>query len=294
MRTENNKLTQTSPPKEEATKKYPLSGCVGFIQTKSYHLMSIIPYVQIVILVLMVIDFISLVMLYSTNTGSGGTSVWMIIFYLISAISTIIGMIYLCATKPPKDIAKLMAGHTQLLSQFTSLNNKHKENVTEQESLIEEQKEENLKLSNEVDNFQGENTKLQDSVRDMKDSNEFLSKHSREQVAGLAKQINSFKKENELYEDLNEQLSDSKNRLKSVRKAMVANVTAQSEVTKGLLNVEQNRETELAQRDVSEKNLGDAIRQVELREEIKDLPDPPTHISSSALPEPPEHKPKIG
>jgi len=302
MRTENDQLIkncgassakEASPAKEEAKKKYFLSGCVGFIQTKSYHFMSIIPYVQIVVLVLMVVDFASLIMLYTTNSGNGGVSIWVIIFYVVSAIVTLLAMIYLCATKPPKDIAKLMAGHSKLMSQFTTLNQKHKEAVSEQEGLVEEQKQENLKLRNEVGNFQEENTKLQDSVRDMKNSNDFLSKHSREQVAGLAKQINSFKEENELYGELNEQLSNSKTRLKSVRKAMVANVNAQSEVTKGLLNVKNDREIELAQREVSEKNLEDAVRQVELREDLKDLPDPPTHIYSDALPEPPNHAPTI-
>merc|ERR1719474_1767958 len=106
-------------------------------------------------------------------------SIWLIVFYIVSAIVTLLGMIYLCATKPPKDIAKLMAGHSKLMSQFTSLNQKHKEAVREQEGLIEEQKQENLKLHNEVDNFQEENTKLQGSVQEMTNSNEFLSKHSR-------------------------------------------------------------------------------------------------------------------
>jgi len=301
MSTENNKLMEDPEAglanqevvKEEEKKKYFFSGCVSFIQTKSYHLMSIIPYVQIVILLLMVADVASLIMLFLTNSSSG-LSIWAMIFYILSAIVTLMGMIYLCATKPPKDIAKLMAGHSKLMTQFTSLNQKHKEAVREQEGLIEEQKQENLKLHNEVDNFQEENTKLQDSVQEMTNSNEFLSKHSREQVAGLAKQINSFKEENKLYGELNEQLSNSKNRLKVVRKAMVANVTAASEVTKGLMNVKEVRETELAKREVSEENFEAAVRLVELREDLKDLPEPPTHMRSDALPEPPSHVPSTG
>jgi len=297
MRTENSLLIEEggkNSTKEETKKKFLLSGCIGFIQSKSYHLMSMIPKVQWVILALMIIDLASLIMLCVTNTSDDSVHVWVIIFYIVSAISTVIGVIYLCATKPPKDIAKLMTGHKELLSQFTSLNLKHQKGLREQEELIQQQKEQNLKLQNEVDNFQGENTKLQDSVQSMKNSNEFLSKTSQEHVTGLAKQISFFKEENKLYEKLNQQLSSSKQRLKSVRNAMVSNVNAQSEVTKGLLNVNQQREEELDQREVADRNLQDAVREVELREEIKELPEPPTHISSDALPEPPTHEPTEG
>jgi len=296
MTSENSHLIEeggASPAKEEVKKEYICSGCIGFIQTKSYHMMSMIPKVQIVILVLMIIDFVSLIMLCLTNTRTG-VRIWVIIFFIVSAIATIIGVIYLCATKPPKDIAKLMAGHKQLLSQLSSLNLKHQENVKEQVGLIEKQKEQNLQLKNEVDHFQGENTKLQENVEDMKNSNEFLAKHSNEHVAGMAKQISSFKEENKLYEKLNKQLSNSKKQLKSVRKAMVANVQAQNKVTEGLVNVNRCREEGLAEREVSDIHLQDAVRQVELREEVKELPDPPTHINSEALPEPPTHKPTVG
>jgi len=295
MRSENSHLIEeggASPAKEEVKKEYVLSGCVGFIQTKSYHLMSVIPKVQIVILVLMVVDFVSLIMLCLTNTEEGVSS-WVLIFFIVSAITTILGVIYLCATKPPKDIAKLMNNHKELLSQLSSLNLKHQENVKEQVGLIEKHRDENRKLKNEVDNFQGENTRLQENVWDMKNSNEFLAKHSQEHVAGIAKQISSFKKENEDYEKLNEELSDSREQLKFLREAMLENVKDQKKVTEELINVKQSRDEGMADREVRDRNLQDAIRQVELREEVKELPDPPTHIHSEALPEPPTHKPPV-
>jgi len=295
MRSESSHLIEeggASPTKEEPKKEYALSGCIGFIQTKSYHLMSVIPKVQIVILVLMIIDFVSLIMLSLINT-SDGVSSWVLIFFIVSAITTILGVIYLCATKPPKDIEKLMAGHKELLSQLSLLNLKHQKNVQEQVGLIEKQKDENRKLKSEVDNFQGENTKLQENVVDMKNSNEFLAKHSKEHVAGIAKQISSFKKENKVYEELNEELSNSREQLKFLREAMLENVQDQKKVTEKLVNVKQSREVGISDRELRDRNLQDAIRQVELREEVKELPDPPTHIHSEALPEPPTHKPPV-
>merc|ERR1719397_1882770 len=100
----------------------------------------------------MIIDLVALIMLSLINTKDGVSS-WVLIFYIVSAITTILGLIYLCATKPPKDIAKLMAGHKELLSQLSLLNLKHQENVEEQVGLIEKHKDENRKLRNEVDNF---------------------------------------------------------------------------------------------------------------------------------------------
>jgi len=295
MRAENSHLIEEgveSPVKEEPKKEYMLSGCIGFIQTKSYHLMSVIPKVQIVILVLMIIDFVSLIMLCLTDASDGMDS-WVLIFFIVSAITTILGVIYLCATKPPKDIAKLMDGHKQLLSQLSLLNHRHQENVKEQVGLIEKHKDENRKLRNEVDNFEGENTKLQENLEDMKNSNEFLAKHSKEHVSCMANQISSFKKENELYEKLNEELFDSNEKIKSVRIAMMEDVQNQKKMTEGFLNVKNTRERGLTNRGVNNKDLQDAIRQVELREEVKELPDPPTHTHSEAFPEPPTHKPAV-
>merc|ERR1719317_538383 len=93
--------------------------------------MSVIPKVQIVVVVLMIVDLAALIMLSLTNTKDGD-NVWLIIFYVVSIIGTILGVIYLCGTKPPKDIAKLMAGHKELLSQFKSMNKKHQEDINKQ------------------------------------------------------------------------------------------------------------------------------------------------------------------
>lgn len=293
MRSENSQLIEEgveSSVNEDQKKEYIFSGCIGFIQTKSYHLMSIIPKVQIVILVLMIIDFVSLIMLCLTDASDGMQS-WVLIFFIVSGITTILGVIYLCATKPPKDIAKLMDGHKQLLSKLSSLNHQHQENVKEQVGLIEKQRDENRKLRNEVDNIDGENIELQKNVEDMKNSNEFLANHSKEHVASMANKISSFKKENELYEKLNVELSNSKEKIKSVRMAMMENVKDQKKVSEEFVNVKNIREAGLADRGVNNKNLQDAIRQVELREQVKELPDPPTHTHSEAFPEPPTHKP---
>merc|ERR1719317_169927 len=160
---------QLDSPNEKPAPLPPMwTGRFKVVKQKAHNLILKLPRPDVTILLLMLLDLIAVIVLLVYDNITGSVSMTELLFYLVSVVATVLGVLYLCGTKPPRDMMKLFDRNKNLLTEYDQLAVEHTEVLACQREEVNNHKRENNRLSSTVITFRHENEELKQNVNDFK------------------------------------------------------------------------------------------------------------------------------
>jgi len=275
----NEKSAQSSTSNEKPAPLGPMwTGRFKIVKQTAFNLILKLPFrADITVLFLMFVDLIAVVVLLVYDNVNGSVSMTELFFYVISLVATVFGVLYLCGTKPPRDMTRLFVRNKDLLTEYDRLGIEHTEALARQKEEVEAQKMGNVRLSWTVVKFKKENEGLKEQNQDLKSVTEYLAKNSVKQLEEIEDQIKEFKNSNEKLAEEIKDVNTNIDVMENVTRQNRENYKlqrAQLEIMKDQ-NVRGEQLTEKGKETA--RHLNEVIRVADLNEELAEMPDVPVH-----------------
>jgi len=190
------------------------------------------------------------------------------------------GVVYLCGTKPPRDMAKLLNRHKELAEKYKDLNETHKVVLDEQKSEVEKQKLLTSRLSSGVVNFQDQNSGLKQNVSEMQHVVEYIANNSEKQLCEIADEIDKFKGYNENYSKMIEDLNTNINCQEELNEQAAELTNEQLAEAENTSRLNDLADRAVANQDSAVLHFRETIRVSDLKDDLEEISEAPTHRPS--------------
>jgi len=259
------------------------TGRFSVVKQKAYNLIMMLPRPDVTILFLMLVDLLAVIVLLVYDNTSGSVSITELFFYAVSVVATVLGVLYLCGTKTPKDMMKLFNRNKTLLSEYDELNVKHTEILQQQREEVEDQKRENNRLSSTVVTFRQENEGLKQNVDNLKSVTEYLAQKSVEQLEGIGEQIAELQGLNtEFSEQIKEVNTDIEIMETTIRQSE-ENTRLQMAAVQNMEEMNKRDERSFEKQKETTEQIKEFVRVADLKDDLAEIADVPVHQSSKDL-----------
>jgi len=261
-------------PEKPAPQKPLWTGCCKAVKEKALNLILKLPRPDITVLFLMLVDLVAVSILLIYDNTKGDVEFSELLFYVLSLVATVFGVLYICGTKPPRDMLVLFDKNKDLLTQYDNLEVEHTEALARQREEVEDQRLENNRLGETVTTFRQMNEGLKQNVNNLKYVTEYLVENSVEQLEAIGDNIKKLQGENAKF---SEQIKEVNTDIQIMEMAMneaQANVRRQTVVIEELQAQNECEVQSVKNQEELVDKLNDVVRVADLKDELAEIPEP--------------------
>jgi len=272
--------TNEKPSSDSANEKpAPLTpmwtGRFKMVKQQAYNLISMVPRPDVTIVFLMIVDLIAVIVLLVWDNTSGSVSMIELLFYVVSLVATVLGVLYLCGTKPPRDMMKLFDRNKDLLDEYDQLSVQHTEVMARQKEEVQEQRRQNDRLNSSVVTFREENVGLKQNVNELKSITEYIAENSVKQLEEIGDQIAELKGLNiEFSEQIEEVNMDIQIMEKATRQTQ-ENTRLQMATVEDMKVLNVRGKLSLERQNEATQQLNEVVRVADLKDDLAEIPNVP-------------------
>jgi len=246
------------------------------VKQTAYNLILKLPNPDATIVFLMVVDLAAVIVLLVWDNTSGTVSFTELLFYVASLVATVLGVLYLCGTKTPRDMSRLFDRNKSLLNEYGELNVKHTEALALQKEEVQAQKRETDRLSSTVVTFREENVVLNQNVNELKSITEYIAENSVQQLEEIGEQIAELQGLNIKFSEQIEEVNMDIQIMEKATRQTEVNTRVQMATVENMKELNVRAKRSLEKQNETTQQLNEIVRVADLKDDLAEIPNVPS------------------